>query len=123
MKYSKTFERDYEWFLKWKEVFNFDGSNDTSDKVLFSENGSDAKKCFYVYDSTGKILPTREPDLLFALFKCKGSINFNIKMLAESRGKGELGRIEFSQISKEFELLDWMINAVENQKFKFYEGI
>jgi hypothetical protein len=41
-------------------------------------------------------------------------------MWAEDRGKGWLGKNEFMQIANEFELLDWMINAVENQKEKYW---
>lgn len=119
-RYSSNFERDYNWYLKHKGNFTFDGTLDTSDKVVFNENGKDAKYCFYVFDSQGKVIPTNEPELLFQIYKCKGSINFNIKMWAEDRGKGLLGKGEFNCIIKEYELLDWMIDAVEKQKLKYY---
>lgn len=93
----------------------------TEDKVIYSEEGKSAKECFYKLDTQGKVIPTNEPELLLQLHKCKGSINFNIKMWAESRGKGELGSIEFQEISKELELLPWMIEAVERQKYKYYK--
>lgn len=120
IKYSVNFNRDYEYYLKYKDVFNFDGSLGTEDKVIYSAEGSTAKECFWKFDSTGKIIPTKEPDLLYQIFKCKGSINFNIKMWAEARGKGELGRLEFQGIIKEYELMPWMIQAVEKQKFEYY---
>lgn len=120
MKYSKNFERDYDWYLKYKDSFDFDGSIDTSDKVIYDENGKTAKECFYRYDSMGKILPTSEPELLFKIYKCKGSINFNIKMWAEDRAKGYLPKINFQDIINEFELLPWMVEAVEKQKFYYY---
>jgi hypothetical protein len=142
MKYSNNFERDYNWYIKWKDVFNFCGSDDENDKVIFDINGKSAKECFYLHDSTGKILPTLEPELLYSLYKCKGSINFHIKMWAESRGKFEMGSAEFSiegkkkkkkdfekyglvfndykTIQEEYELLDWMIDAVEKQKYQYY---
>jgi hypothetical protein len=119
-KYSNKFERDYSWYLKYKDVFTFDGTLHTLDKVKYSKYGKDAKYCFYKFDSNGIVYPTNEPDLLYQIHKCKGSINFNIKMWAEDRGKGILGKIEFNEICKEFELLDWMINAVEKQKYKYY---
>jgi hypothetical protein len=37
MKYSNNFERDYNWYLKWKDIFNFSGSDD-EDKVIFDVN-------------------------------------------------------------------------------------
>lgn len=121
MKYSSNFERDYNWYLKYKDEFDFDGTPDTWDKVVYDVNGKSAKECFYKYDSTGKIIPTCEPELLYQIHKCKGSINFNIKMWAEERGKGWLGKIEFMRDHvQEFELLDWMINAVEQQRMKWW---
>lgn len=119
-KYSPNFERDYTWYLKYKDVFTFDGTLHTSDKVKYDEKGKDAKYCFYIFDSRGKVIPTNEPELLFQIHKCKGSINFNIKMWAEDRGKGWLSKLEFDEIVKEYELLDWMVEAVEKQKVKYY---
>ena len=112
MKYSKNFERDYEWYLKYKNIFTFDGNMNTSDKVIFSENGKSAKECFYIQDSQGKIVSTNEPELLFQLYKCKGSINFHIKMWVEGIAEGVSNINEFIV---EFELLEWMIKAIENQ--------
>lgn len=119
-KYSSNFERDYTWYLKYKDIFTFDGSLNTSDKVIYDENGGDAKYCFYKFDSRGKIIPTKEPELLYQIHKCKGSINFNIKMWAEDRGKGLLCKLDFEEIIKEYELLEWMMDAVEKQKLKYY---
>lgn len=121
MKYGKNFERDFVWFMKYKDVFNFDASDCTGDKVVYSEAGLSSKECFYLFDSQGRVIPTSEPELLFSLHKAKGGINFQIKQWAESRAKGELGLLEFNDISKEYELLDWMIKAVENQKINLYK--
>lgn len=120
MRYSENFERDYAWYPKYRAIFNFDGTADTIDKIIFNKDGKSAKECFYIFDSRGRVLPTNEPQLLYDIFRCKGSINFNIKMWAESRGKGELGLIDFKYIIGEFELLSWMIEAVEKQKLKYY---
>lgn len=120
MKYSNNFERDYEWYLKYKDNFTFDGNMDTSSKVIHDENGKSCKECFYIFDSRGKIIPTSEPELLFQIHKCKGSINFNIKMWGEDRSTGLLPSIEMDKIIREFELLDWMIESVEKQKIKYW---
>ena len=122
MKYSKNFERDYNWYLKYKDIFDFSGSPDSKELVIKDENGLTAKECFYYRDSTGVIKPTKEPILLAQIYKCKESINFHIKMWAETRAEGTLPKIEFeNELSKEYELLDWMIEAVENQKYKYYK--
>jgi hypothetical protein len=122
IKYSGNFERDYNWFLRYKDIFNFDGTDSTADKIIYSDTGASAKDCFYKYDTHGKIIATKEPELLFQIHKCKGSINFNIKAWAEDRGKGCLGRNEFNEIAKYLELLPWMIEAVERQKTQYYKA-
>lgn len=116
--YSPNFERNYKWLLKYKDVFTFDASDATNKKVIHNELGKSAKECFFIFDSKGDIIPTVEPELLFCIHKCKGGINFQIKEWAEDRAKGWLGLYEFELITKEFELLEWMIKAVENQMHK-----
>lgn len=141
MKYSENFERDYAWYYKYKNIFHFDGS---FDKVFSYDEyeGYNAKHCFYMFDSQGKLLTTNEPELLQQIFKCKGSINFHIKMWAEARADGTLSLLEFNNtkdnelrvlewvnkepvyikdIKTQYELLDWMVDAVEKQKWKYYK--
>jgi hypothetical protein len=43
-----------------------------------------------------------------------------IKEWAQDRAKGYLPKIEFEKITKEYNLLPWMVEAVEKQKYKFY---
>jgi hypothetical protein len=88
-----------------------------SEKVAIPKDKLSAKECFYNIDTNGVLYNCKEPALLKKLFKCKGSINFNIKMWAEDRWKGWLGKNEFDEIANELELLDWMVDAVEQQKF------
>ena len=121
VKYSKNFERDYNWYLKYKNVFDFSGSLDNKTLVIESEKGLSAKECFYYRDSQGIIKKTKEPNLLSQIYKCKESINFHIKMWAETRAEGTLPMIDFKEIIKEYELLDWMIESVEKQKNKYYK--
>jgi hypothetical protein len=147
MKYSKEFERDYEWYLKNLDTFNFDGANTYINKkgldiIVPNEEGLTAKECFYLYDSQGIIEPCREPELYKQLLKCKGSVNLHIKMWAEDRAKGYLPLLEFNNtIDEELRclewinnepvyfkdmktrlgLLDWIVEAVEKQKYKYYE--
>jgi hypothetical protein len=88
--------------------------------VVFDENGVDAKEAFYRWDSQGRITPTKEPDLLYSLLKTKGSVNLHIKMYAEDRAKGILPKIIFDEICEEYFVPLWFIEAVENQKSKYY---
>lgn len=125
MKYSKNFERDYNWYLKVSTIFTFDGTKDYYNKkgvelIQFNENGKTAKECFYLYDTNGIITPTKEPEKLKILLKTKGSVNLHIKMYAEDRARGYLPKIEFDKICLEYNLPDWFIEAVENQKHKYY---
>lgn len=119
MKFSKSFERDWYWYLNHKNQFIFDGSEGKN--IVYSEKGKTAKECFYIFDSQGKLNICKEPVLLQKIFKCKGAINFMIKEWAQDRAAGYLPKIEFEKIIQEFQLLPWMIEAVENQKFKYYQ--
>ena len=128
MKYSKNFDRDYNWYLSVSDVFSFDGTKDYYNKkgielIQFDENGKTAKECFYLYDTNGLIKPTKEPKELKTLLKTKGSVNLHIKMYAEDRAKGYLPKIEFDEIIKEFDLPKWFIKAVEKQKYKYYGAV
>lgn len=116
MKYSKNFERDWTWYYKYKDIFTFSGS---LPKEIQQGCKYCAKECFYLYDSRGKLEKCSEPKLLQEIFKCKESINFQIKEWAQDRAKGYLPKIEFEKIAKEFELIPWMIEAVERQKYKY----
>jgi hypothetical protein len=120
MKYSDNFERDYNWYLKYGHIYKFDGSLDPI--VIYDEHGKDAKYCFYKYDSTGKLPPTNQPNLLVDIIKAKRSINFHIKMWAE----GVAERISFMSEFMNLDLLDWQIKAIKRQAdrigYKDWEG-
>ena len=123
MKYSKKFERDYEWYLSVADIYSFDGSDNYVNKkgiplIQHDENGKSAKECFYLYDSNGIIKPTHEPEELKKLLRTKASANLHIKMYAEDRAKGYLPRVEFDKIVQEYNLPDWFVDAVESQKVK-----
>jgi hypothetical protein len=119
MKYSNNFNRDFNWYLQMRHQFNFSGKDE---KVVYDKDGIDGKKAFLLLDSQGKLKPTRHPNLLKALLKTKGSINLHIKMYAEDRANGRLPKMLFQK-----EIIDiikppqWFVNAVEQQKYKYYE--
>ena len=124
-KYSIEFERDTKWYLRMRTMFNFDGCNSYHNKkgldiIVYDKNGVSGKEAFYRWDSNGKILPTKHPNLLHSLLLTKGSVNLHIKIYAEDRAKGILPEIEFNDFCKEYNCPIWFKDAVENQKFKYY---
>lgn len=123
MRFSRRFERDYGFYLRVMNIFNFDGNNHYLDKkgnnlIVHDIDGISAKEAFYLYDSDGKILPTSEPELLKNLFRTKASINLHIEMWAEGRADGTFPGIEFEEYAKEMKFPGWVIKAVEKQKKK-----
>jgi hypothetical protein len=119
MKYSDNFNRDFKWFLKMRHEFNFSGK-DERDQIIYDKNGVDGKKAFYLWDSQGKIVPTKHPNLLFSLLKTKGSVNLHIKMFAEDRAACNWGLIEIRALCIKWKAPDWFRQAVERQKVKYY---
>jgi len=112
MKYSDNFNRDFNWYLKFRHTFDFDGRLDRD--IEYDTKGIDGKKAFFLFDSQGKLKPTKHPNLLRTLLKTKGSINLHIKMWKEDRLNGILPRVLFIEECVEpFELLDWMINIID----------
>lgn len=125
MRYSDKFERDYHWYLSVSHIFNFDGVNEYLSKrgepmIQPQESGYGAKRCFYIYDSRGKIMPCRQPEKLRRLFRTKGSVNLHIKMYAEDRARGILTRPEIESFSTELQAPPWFLEAIEKQKWKYY---
>lgn len=141
MRYSKNFERDWTWYLKNRNNFVFSGKNVQS--FPYDKNGVDGKKAFFLYDSQGKIVPTRHKTLAERMLKVKASVNFQIKQWAQGRADGTLPAIEFSlegldnylninwkerdyraleaaTIEVELQLPEWVIKAVEHQKLNYY---
>lgn len=125
MKYNEAFERDFNWYLKVRHKFNFDGASDYFNKkgkpiIVYDKNGVSGKEAFYRWDSNGQIVPTKHPNLLKCLLKTKGSVNLHIKMYAEDRAKGLFPLIEFRALCIQLKSPQWFRQAVEQQKFKYY---
>jgi len=124
-KYKPNFIRDVKWYLSVRHLFDFDGrTNEYHDsRVVLDSSGVDGVRAFHILDSTGKIKPTKHPNILKALLKTKGSVNLHIKMYAEDRASGLLPKIEFDELLKVIDAPDWFKNAVESQKAKNYNKI
>lgn len=138
MKYSKSNNRDFEFYFRNRKIFNFCGTAEPSFVPIYDKSGVDGKAAFFSIENKGINIPTKHPNILATLLLSKASVNFNIKMWAQGRADGTLPLIEFSQrkvmeVYPHFEieydkndmennmgLPKWVIEAVENQKYKYY---
>lgn len=126
MKYSAAFERDFKWYMSMWRIFNFDGASDYTNKkgepvVVYDKKGISGKEAFFHWDSSGKIIPTKHPNLLHRLLKTKGSVNLHIKMYAQDRASGLFPGLEFRAFCIKYRCPQWFKDAVENQKGKYYK--
>lgn len=125
-KYSTEFIRDFNWFIKMRHKFNFDGKSDYFDKignsvVVYDNGGCSAMESFHAWDSNGVIKPTKQPTLLRAILKTKGSVNLHIKMYAEDRACCNMSLIELRGLCIKFKAPHWFREAVERQKTKYWK--
>lgn len=90
--------------------------------IIYNKEGVNGKEAFYQWDSNGKIVPTKHPNILFTLLKTKGSVNLHIKMYAEDRARGLFPYIEFRAFCIKYKCPSWFREAVENQKCKYYDS-
>jgi len=123
MKYSESFERDYNWYLSVSELFSFDGSKDYYNKkgksiIVPDVNGVSAKEAFYLWDSSGQIVGCRESEQLRSLLKTKGSVNLHIKMYAQSMAEQTLSLLELRAFSIKIKAPSWFQEAVEKQRWR-----
>lgn len=151
MKYSQRFIDDVKWYMSNRHNFSFSGGDKYFDKkgnnvVQYNKNGVSFVEAFYTWDSIGKIKPTRHPTTLQRLLQTKAAVNLQIKEWAQGRADGTLPGVEFmgdgsnekrllvwelingqyepvyySNIVEYMKLPEWVINAVESQKYKYYE--
>ena len=124
-KYNNNFERDVRWYFKMRHTFDFDGAlgywNKKGEHVIQADtNGMDGIEAFHQWDSNGKILPTKHPNILFTLLKIKGGCNLHIKMYAEDRAACNMNFIEFRALCIKFKAPSWFRDAVERQKVKYW---
>ena len=119
MKYSKNFNRDFNWYLKQRNFFDFDGSLPLD--IIYDKSGIDGKKAFLIYDSQGKLLPTKHPTLLAKMIKTKGGVNLHVKMFAEDRASGLFPGFEFRALCIKLKAPYWFREAVEHQKVKYWK--
>lgn len=79
--YSKNFELDWDFYVANSNKFTFAAEAITG--ITEDLNGVDAKRAFFIFDSTGKRVPTSEPQILHDVIRCKKAINFQLKAWGE----------------------------------------
>lgn len=82
MKYSKNYDETFSFYLNNKKTLTF-CPFDIPD-IKFDPKGVDGKYAFYIFESQGKLLPTKHVRIFKNVFRFKCSLNFHIKMWSES---------------------------------------
>lgn len=80
-------------------------------------------QAFYIIESKGyrNKISTTDSKKLKRILRTKAAINLQIKLWAEGRADGTLPLLEFQEILKEYKAPQWVFEAVENQKYKYYD--
>lgn len=73
--------RDFKFYLEHKDAFTFCGTDLAV--IPQCETGKSAEYCFIQFDTTGKIPPCSQPELLRDVIRTKKAINFQIKQWVE----------------------------------------
>jgi hypothetical protein len=124
LKYSKRFEEDFELYWRLRHKFTFAPFDVLKNRPwLEPKTTLDVKQAFFQFDTHGKLFAIADQQGLVQTIAAKASLNFHIKMYAEDRAKGELGRVDLLDIQREYELPDWFIDSVEKQKVKHYRYV
>jgi hypothetical protein len=90
-------------------------------KKLSSGIRGSYRKGGFLWDTNGKIRPTRHPNIFKTLLKTKGSVNLHIKMFAEDRASGLMTLIELRGLCIKWGAPHWLREAVERQKVKWWK--
>ena len=112
-KYSKNFDRDYDFYLRNVDIFTFSGK--APPIVLLNRDGKSAKECFHIFDSTGVLHACREQILLKDLLVTKASVNLHISLWAQGVVQGVLCPPELEEMMGEYGAPDWVAKAVLRQ--------
>lgn len=119
MRYSEQFERDFQWLLSMRHIFDFDGKGLAV--IPFDKNGVTGKEAFRRYDSQGKIVPTRHPNIVQSLIRTKGSANLHVKQYAQGAVEGTIPHAEVREYLRLFGAPEWVFRAVDNQWRKMFK--
>lgn len=118
MKYNKSFERDYNFYLDCVSNNNFMFAGEDVKYKNFSIDGVDAKEAFYNIDTYGKFPNCQEPVLAAFLLTAKKGLNLQIKQWALGMAEFTLIPFELKKWLEEYETPPWVYKSVINQARK-----
>lgn len=81
MKYSRNYNKSFLFYITNLKTLKF--CPFTLPQIEYKKDGPDAKEAFFIYESQGKIVPTKHPRTLFKLLKFKAALNWQVKDWAE----------------------------------------
>jgi hypothetical protein len=114
-------KRDYIFYKNNINHFTFFGNYPP--KIYYNKQGVDAKRAFFIFDTTGKIVSTKEPELFRDLIICKKSVNFHIKMWAEGYDEYTLLEFDINDIKQDYNCPEWVIKSIKNQAKKLKKKV
>ena len=77
-KISDRFIRDVRFYLRNRHRFEISGR--VIPDIVYSRTSLNGLRAFMLYDSQGKLVPTKHPNILRTLITTKASVNLHIKM-------------------------------------------
>jgi hypothetical protein len=86
-------------------------------ELLPDANGHSALECWWSFDTHGKELPCREPEVLAKVIRTKKSVNLQVKMWAEDLADGMLLR-QSELVGYVHGWPEWVLRAVVEQAGK-----
>jgi hypothetical protein len=116
MKYTKNFNRDYQFYLDNSNNFSF--AADYYPIITLDTKGKSAKECFWLLDSQSISVPCSQPEELTKVLLCKKSVNFHIKLWAENY-LDILEPIEY-YLEEFIDPPDWIEKSLVNQINKLH---
>ena len=117
-KYSQGYDRDWNFYLANAHKFTFAGAEVL--QVIQDSEGLTAKYAFWLLDSSGKLAPCSESELLKQALTCKKSVNFHLKMWSE--GYAEFGEVAAYYLAEFIDPPDWVEKAFRAQIAKSFRA-
>ena len=117
-RFSKRFNEDWNFYVANADKFCFCGER--LEQFACDLDGLSAKHCFHTLDSTGKLKPCKEPELLYMVVVCKKSVNLHINMWVHGYDDVCIG---IQELLEEFiEPPTWVETALRMQLCKHNSG-
>ena len=89
--------------------------------VKYDRAGVAGKKAFHVFDSQGKLVPTRHPRMLRSLLNTKASVNLHIQMYAEGCADLTFLYPDLKELCISIKAPTWFEKAIHKQSKKLIQ--